>query len=319
MTHALPPAVWYNPELYQDMSGNMVYAFPTLIPLALVGFFVGYIAGMFGVGGGFLLTPVLNIFFNVPMPLAVSSALCQQSGTTITSYLKFRRYKLGEGKIGLVMVGGALMGVDAGARLLNYLKELGTLPIANNPPAATVVLEILYAIILSITIILTLREALAAMKRKTPRGDKTIPGPLAKIRIPPYIDLPRVDLYQVSVPVLAYVGFLVGLLSGLMGIGGGVAFVPILIYGYGLSIRNTAGSSLLLLFGIVVTGTIAHAWKDNMSLMLALAVLVGSSIGAQLGTISTYRLSNRKLRWGFIALLTATVGMIVVDLVRHLT
>lgn len=300
--------------LFESTSGQPVELWPAIIPLALLGLGVGFIAGMFGVGGGFLITPILNIFFGVPMPVAVGTALSQQCGTTVTTLLKYRRLKLGEPRIGLVMIGGALIGTHAGTTFLEWLKDLGRLDFGQRPPIATVALQILYITVLAFTVVLTFREAMAARKRAKPRGDTTIPGPLSKIKLGPFIDLPAVQLTHISVPVLCYIGFLVGFLSGLMGIGGGVAFVPILIYGFGLSIRNTAGSSMLLLFAIVCTGTVVHAWHGNVSLWLAVALLIGSTVGAQLGALTTYRLSNRKLRWAFLGLLVLTILMIARDL-----
>src|SRR5512143_1809047 len=100
---------------------------PVSLPLlATVGLFVGYVAGMFGVGGGFLLTPILMYGFGVPAPIAVGSALCQKCGTSIASFLKYRHLQRGEPRIDLVMLGGSLLGVDAGTRLLRYLTGLGT-------------------------------------------------------------------------------------------------------------------------------------------------------------------------------------------------
>lgn len=289
-----------------------------ILPLAAVGLFVGYIAGMFGVGGGFILTPVLNIVFQVPIEIAVGSALCQKIGTSIASFLKYQHLKRGEWRIDWVMLGGSIVGVAAGTRLLKYLVGLGNVRFGRHPPMATFVLEILYAVLLSATTWFTVREALAAMKRKVPRGDVTIPGPLAKIRIPPYIDLPDVQLKQVSVPVLAYIAFGLGMLSGLMGIGGGIAFMPVLLYGYGLSVRNAAGTGILLLFVTVVAGTIAQGWEGYVSLPLALSILIGSSIGSQLGALTTNALPNRVLRLLFAGLIAATVVMILVDLLQSL-
>src|SRR5215467_1444413 len=91
----------------------------SLPALALAGLFIGYFAGMFGVGGGFLLTPLLMYGFGVPAPMAVGSALCQKCGTSIASFLKYRQLKRGEPRIDLVMIGGSLVGVDAGTRLLH--------------------------------------------------------------------------------------------------------------------------------------------------------------------------------------------------------
>jgi len=289
-----------------------------VLPIVLVGVFIGYIAGMFGVGGGFLLTPVLNIVFGVPIQIAVGSALCQKIGTSIASFLKYRHYRRGESRFDWVMMAGSVMGVDAGTRLLKYAMSAGTLNVGKHPATGLVIIEIVYAIMLGATAWFTIKEALAAMKRVVPRGDVTIPGPLAKIRIPPYIDLPNVQLTQVSVPVMVYCGFLLGILSGLLGIGGGVAFMPVLLYGYGLSVRNAAGTGILLLFVTVVTGTIVQAHEGFVSLPLAMTILIGSSIGSQLGALTTHRLRNRSLRLMFGGLVIATVAMILWDLMSSL-
>jgi uncharacterized membrane protein YfcA len=289
----------------------------SLPALAGAGLVVGYIAGMFGVGGGFLLTPLLMYVFGVPAPVAVGSALCQKCGTSIASFLKYRHLKRGEPRIDFVMLGGSLLGVDAGTRLLAALSRSGhvRLPGGHQAPMAQVVLDALFIVILSFTAAFTLNDALRAMRRATPRGDVTIPGPLVtRVRIPPYIDLPRVNLRRVSMPMMAYLGFILGMASGLMGIGGGVLFLPILLYGFGLSVRNAAGTGVLLLFATVLLGTFEQALHGFVSLPLAMAILVGSSIGTQLGAITTSVLPNRVLRLIFGLLVTATVVMIAWDL-----
>jgi uncharacterized membrane protein YfcA len=293
----------------------------SLPALALVGLFIGYIAGMFGVGGGFLLTPMLIYVFGVPAPVAVGSALSQKCGTSIASFLKYRHLKRGEPRIDLVMLGGSLIGVDAGTRLLAYLDSLGHWRIGTGPPipAVQIVLDILFILLLSFTAYTTFRDAWEARKRAVPRGDTTIPGPLVtRVRIPPYIDLPNVQLQQVSVPMMGYLGFFLGMASGLMGIGGGVIFLPVLLYGFGLSVRNAAGTGVLLLFVTVVVGTIEQALRGYVSLKLALVILVGSSVGTQLGALTTHYLPNRILRLIFAVLVAATVVMIAWDLSRLL-
>jgi uncharacterized membrane protein YfcA len=291
---------------------------PVFLPeLALVGLFIGYVAGMFGVGGGFLLTPMLIYVFGVPAPIAVGSALCQKCGTSIASFLKYRTLRRGDPRIDLVMLGGSLIGVDAGTRLLKYLSGLGTWQIGNGAPAPAIniVLDILFIVLLSGTAAYTFHDAWQARKRVVPRGDRTIPGPLVRrVRIPPYIDLPEVQLSQVSVPMMAYLGFLLGMASGLMGIGGGVLFMPILLYGFGLSVRNAAGTGVLLLFVTVAAGTFEQALQGYVSLKLATAILIGSSVGSQLGALTTHYLPNRILRLIFAMLVAGTVVMIAWDL-----
>ena len=118
---------------------------------------------------------------------------------------------------------------------------------------------------------------------------------------------------------MAYIGFVTGMLSGLLGIGGGVALLPVLVYGYGFSIKDAAGTGILLLFATVLVGTLEHALRGNVDLRVALAILAGSSIGSQLGARATARFSNQVLRVSFAILLLCTVGAIGVDMVRSLS
>jgi hypothetical protein len=290
--------------------------------LAALGLLVGYIAGMFGVGGGFLLTPMLIYVFGVPAPIAVGSALAQKCGTSIASFLKYRSLGRGDPRIDVVMLGGSLIGVDAGTRLLKALTELGSWQIGTGAPApaVNVVLDVLFIVLLSLVAAYTFHEAWQARSSPVLRGDRTIPGPLVtRVRIPPYIDLPDVQLSRVSVPMLAYLGFGLGMSSGLMGIGGGVLFMPVLLYGFGLSAHNAAGTGVLLLFVTVAFGTFEQALHGYVSLELAMAILIGSSIGSQLGALTTHYLRNRTLRLIFALLVAATVLMIVWDLARLLS
>jgi uncharacterized membrane protein YfcA len=220
-----------------------------------------------------------------------------------------------------VMVGGSVIGVDAGTRLLKRLSELGNWQIGGGAPvpAIEVVLDVLFIVLLSGVAVYTFREAWLARRQTIPRGDRTIPGPLVtRVRIPPYVDLPEVHLARVSVPMLAYLGFVLGAASGLMGIGGGVLFMPVLLYGFGLSARNAAGTGVLLLFVTVAVGTFEQALHGFVDLKLALAILVGSSVGSQLGAVTTNRLRNRTLRLIFAILVTAAAAMIAWDLSRLL-
>ncbi len=285
--------------------------------ILLLGLFIGYVAGMFGVGGGFVLTPFMINIFGIPAAVSVGSALCQKCGTSISSFLKYRNLKRGDPRIDLTMLGGSLIGVDMGTRLLEWLNGLGKLHFGHGAamPTVQVVLDILFLVMLSWVAFYTIKDAVEARKRVIPRGDLTIPGPLVtRIRIPPYVDLPEVQLEKVSVTMMAYLGFLLGAASGLMGIGGGVIFTPILMYGFGLSVRNSAGTGVLLLYVTVAVGTIEQALQGFVSLPLSMLILVGSSVGSQLGTISTHYWSNRLLRIIFACLLVATLIVIGIDL-----
>ena len=288
--------------------------------LVLFGLFVGFVAGMFGMGGGFLLTPTLMYVFGVPAPIAVGSALCQTCGTSLASFLKYRHLKRGEPRIDLVMIGGSLIGVDAGTRLLTHLSGLGDWRIhGGHPvPAVQVVLDLLFLLLLSATALFIFQDVRRTWSQSGARGDTTIPGPLVtRVRIPPYIDLPNVQLKQVSVPMMCYLGFVLGLVSGMMGIGGGVLFMPVLLYGFGLSARNAAGTGILLLLCTVLVGTFEQALHGYVSLKLAMAILIGSSVGTQLGALTTHYLPNRCLRLILMLLILVVIGMIAGN-IHHL-
>ena len=114
-------------------------------------------------------------------------------------------------------------------------------------------------------------------------------------------------------------GFVLGAASGLMGIGGGVLFMPVLLYGFGLSVRNAAGTGILLLFVTVMVGTVEQALHGYVSLGLAMAILVGSSVGSQLGALTTHFLPNRLLRLIFAGLVTLATATAAWDLAAQLT
>lgn len=289
----------------------------SLPALTAVGLAIGFVAGMFGVGGGFILTPLLSLSFKIPMPIAVGSALCQKIGTSIGSFLKHRQYQHGELRVDFVMVGASIFGVDAGTRLLALLASLGNFTNAHGRPVSivTLTLEGIYAAMLLFAASMTLHAVRRNPQQTKPSGT----APLVRFGLPPYIALPEVGIPRVSVTVMAYIGFATGLLSGLLGIGGGVALLPVLIYGYGFSIKDAAGTGILLLFATVVVGTFEHALRHNVDLRVALAILAGSSVGSQLGARTTARVSNQVLRVSFAALLLGTVGAIGIDVVRSLS
>ncbi|HEY1586000.1 MAG TPA: sulfite exporter TauE/SafE family protein [Polyangia bacterium] len=293
----------------------------SLPALTAVGLAIGFVAGMFGVGGGFILTPLLSLSFKIPMPIAVGSALCQKIGTSIGSFLKHRQYQHGELRVDFAMVGASIFGVDAGTRLLALLASLGNFQNAHGRPVSivTLTLEGIYAAMLLFAASMTLNAVRKGQKSTTADSRQPTAGPLTRVRVPPYIALPEVGIPQVSVTVMAYIGFATGLLSGLLGIGGGVALLPVLIYGYGFSIKDAAGTGILLLFATVLVGTFEHALRHNVDLRVALAILAGSSVGSQLGARTTARVSNQVLRVSFAVLLLGTVGAIGIDMVRSLS
>lgn len=286
-----------------------------ILGVAVLGVVIGYIAGMFGVGGGFLMTPLLVVFFKVPLPIAVGTGLCQMVGTALVAFLRHQRVRQGESRFDLLMLPGSLLGVELGARALTALAGAGVATIASHTiPWVTLVVESCYALMLMFVAWNYWRHADAEI-------DVLLyvrPGPLSRIGPAPRLDLPSAHLRGVSAPVIAYIGLGLGFLSGLLGIGGGVALNPVLIYGYGFPMRQAVGTGILVLFITAVLGTVSHALRDHVCLPLAIAMLVGGTISAQLGALASRRLSGRALSRFQSVVIVGAVLAVLWDLASHL-
>jgi uncharacterized membrane protein YfcA len=279
--------------------------------IVFLGLIVGFISGLFGVGGGFLLTPLLGVLFGIPLPIAVGTGLCQMVGSSTVGALRHRKLGQGEPRVAILMIPGSLIGVWLGSHIVETLGKMGTLDIGYATlPIITTALYFAYISFLSFIAWFMFRQG---------RGNLEIleyvrHGRLLKLRIPPLIDLPNVQLRGVSTIVIAYIGLFLGLLSGLLGIGGGIVLMPILLYGVGFSFRQAAGTGVVVTLLTAVVGTVAHARAGNVDLVLALVLLVGSGVSAQFGAIGAHRFSARALRRGLGAVVLITVGIMVADL-----
>ena len=127
------------------------------------------------------------------------------------------------------------------------------------------------------------------------------------MRIPPRVDLPAARLHDVSASLLAYVGLGLGFLSGFLGLGGGIALMPLLVYGLGFPLRQAAGTGIVTLLATSTVGTLIHARRGHVSLELATVLLVGSTLSAQLGARASRSASTRTLRRLFAGLILLTV------------
>jgi uncharacterized membrane protein YfcA len=276
---------------------------------------VGLIAGMFGVGGGFLLTPLLAILFHLPLEVAIGTGLCQMIGVAVSAYLRHRRLGQGEVKLDWMMMAGSLAGVGVGAQTVTFLASKGSVVIEGHPVAwAKLVLSASYIVLLSGIAFWMARDA---RRPSLPPGAMSRPGPLTRLTLPPMTRLPRSG-HAVSAPFAGYIGLLMGFLSGLLGIGGGVALMPILIYGIGLRVHMAAGTGILVLLATSVLGTAAHARAGHVDLGMAMTLLVGSAVGAQVGATVTSRLDGQRLRGYFVYLVVLTALAVAWDLLRVL-
>jgi uncharacterized protein len=276
---------------------------PSLPWVVALGATVGFIAGMFGVGGGFLLVPLLSVVFGVPIPVAAGTGMCQMIGTALVSFLRHRHLGQGEVRFDVLMLGGSLLGADAGVRTLGALAAAGSVA---GVPVVQVVVDLTFVLFLVSASVVFWIEG----------GKPKSTAPLARLRLGPKIMLPRIGV-EVSAIVVAWVGFFLGFVSGLLGVGGGVALLPILVYGFGFPIRQAAGTGIIVLLCTAIYGTVLHALRGNVELGLAMALLVGATSTAQLGALATSRLPPAMLRRMFSGVVLVTAVAVIWDLARR--
>jgi uncharacterized protein len=254
-----------------------------------LGALTGLLSGMFGVGGGFLTTPLL-IFYGVPPTVSAASAASQVTGASVSGM--FAHYRRGgvDFQIGSVMVAGGIIGTAIGAGLFNLLTALGQID---------TVINVLYVVLLGSIGALMANESI-----QTLRAEKTGVRPAARKRRhhPLVANLPmrwrfyRSGLY-ISPLAPLILGVVTGILTMLMGIGGGFVLVPAMLYILGMSANVVVGTSLFQILFVTMATTMMHAMTTKaVDIVLAGLLLFGSVTGAQLGAQFAQKASPVKLR-----------------------
>jgi hypothetical protein len=270
-------------DIYLPIAGLSVNA----LFIVALGFLVGVLSGMFGVGGGFLTTPLL-IFYGIPPTVAVASAATQITGASVSGVMVHIRRGGVDLKMGGVMIAGGLVGSVFGAGLFRILQLSGQID---------VVIGFLYVLILGWIGGLMLKDALIA---------------LGYVSAPPPREQPRHNRWIASLPLRwrfyssgLYVsplapfalGFLAGMLTVLLGIGGGFILVPAMIYLLGMAARVVIGTSLVMILAVSAVTTIVHSLTTgSVDIVLAALLLLGGVVGAQYGALLTLRAKPDLLR-----------------------
>lgn len=245
--------------------------------IVLLGGLTGILSGLFGVGGGFLTTPLL-IFYGIPPTVAAASAATQVTGASVSGVLAHSRRKGVDYRMGAVMVGGGIVGALIGAGLFSALQSLGQID---------VVISILYVLMLGSIGVLMMREAVSALRPgllgKGPQVRKRRHHPL--VASLPYRWRFYASGLYISPLAPAILGMLVGILTMLMGVGGGFLLVPAMLYILGMSGNVVVGTSLFQILFVTMVTTMTHALTTkSVDLVLAALLLLGSVLGAQFGS-----------------------------------
>jgi len=283
-------------NIYLPIAGQSVNA---LLIIALGGL-VGVLSGMFGVGGGFLTTPLL-IFYGIPPTVAVASATTQITGASVSGVMVHMRRGGVDLKMGGVMIVGGLGGSFVGAALFRVLQSTGQID---------VVIGLLYVLILfwigGLMLIDSLRSLgyvpVTETEKPRPRHNRWVAS------LPYRWRFHASGLYISPIAPLA-LGFLAGTLTVFLGIGGGFILVPAMIYLLGMPARIVIGTSLVMILAVSAATTMVHALTTRaVDIVLAALLLAGGVIGAQYGAILTTRLKPDYLRLA-LALIILLVGL----------
>ena len=277
--------------------------------LAGVGFLVGLLGGFFGVGGGFLAGPMMFLA-GVPMNFVVGTDLAHMTGKSIVAARRHRVLGHGDIKLGLRMVAGTVPGIELGARIVEGLESSGNID---------VVIGVAYVFILIVIGSFTAWESLRAlhmvaseqMEAKDALGFQGVARRISAFRVPPLISLPESGIESISLWVILGVSFLTGLLAGFLGVGGGFIRMPMLVYILGVPTHVAVGTDL---FEVVISagfGTVTHALKGNVDILMALVMQTGAAIGAQIGATATRFFAGPRIRLFFSILPFVGAALVV--------
>ena len=269
-----------------------------------LGGMVGVLSGMFGVGGGFLMTPLL-FFIGIPPAVAVATEANQIVASSFSGVLAHLRRKTVDLRMGTVLLIGGLIGAALGVAVFNYLKSMGQVDL---------LVKLCYVVFLGIIGALMFVESLNAI-RKTRSGAKPKRRKHNWIHGLPFKMRFRTSGLYISVIPPVIVGVLVGILAAIMGVGGGFIMVPAMIYLLGMPTKVVVGTSLFQIIFVTGFTTLLHATTNyTVDMVLAVLLLIGGVVGAQIGTVIGARLKAEQLRILLAIMVLAVCGKLALDL-----
>jgi len=286
--------VWH---MYLPIAGNSV----NVLTIVGLGVAVGLLSGIFGVGGGFLMTPLL-IMFGIPPTVAAASDSNQIIGASTSGMLAHWRLGNVDIKMGVLLLVGGVIGGTGGVQLIKVLRAMGN---------ADFLISITYVIMLGGVGSYMFIESLQAMRKKPEAAEEKKPkkessyAQLLK-KLPMQMNFERSGV-EMSLLLPLLIGILVGVLAAIMGVGGGFIMVPIMVYLLRMPMHVVVGTSLFQILFTCMNVTVMQAISNHtVDFVLALLLLLGSTVGAQLGTRV-----GKKLKGDQLKILLATLVLVV--------
>jgi len=276
--------------------------------IIFIGMSIGVLSGIFGVGGGFLMTPLL-IFLGIPPVVAVGSEAPHVLATSVSGVIAHWRKKNVDIKMGIFLLSGGLVGSTVGVNLFNYLKNYGQIDL---------VIQLLFVFFLGfVGFSMAFESARTTIKQYRARGSKR-----KKLHqhswfhgLPFKVRFHRSKLYISAIPPVL-IGFVVGIMSAMMGVGGGFIMIPAMVYILGMPTSVVIGTSLFQIIFVTANATFFQSYINyNVDVVLSALMIFGGVIGAQIGVILGSRLKAEYLRGILAILVLAVCGKIFTDLV----
>lgn len=266
-----------------------------------IGAAVGFVSGMFGIGGGFLMTPLL-IFIGIAPAVAVASVPSHMAASSFSGALSYWRRRAIDPALSAVLLCGGIAGTALGVWIFALLRAIGQLDL---------IIALSYVILLSAVGTLMVLEGAQAMLRA--RSGEAVTARRARahgwiLGMPLKMRFKRSKMYLSVIPVLG-IGLLIGFLGAIMGIGGGFLLVPIMIYVLRVPTSTVIGTSMVLTLVTMVIATVLQATTNHLvDAVLALVLMIGGVVGAQFGARAGQRIRSEHLRL-LLGLLILSVGV----------
>ncbi|MBN2640175.1 MAG: sulfite exporter TauE/SafE family protein [Victivallales bacterium] len=278
----------------------------------LIGFSVGILTALFGAGGGFIITPALNIFMGLPMNLAVGTSACQVTGASAFALYEHLDRRLLGIRVAMFFGIGIPLGAYFGATQVQHLKGLADWNFNGREiDPVNIVLLIIFAVLLLLIAAWMLYDSFI-MKKQVDVTDH--PAVLSRLRIPPLFRFRTIHGGDFSIPVMIMLGLIVGFFSGMLGIGGGVIIIPILFYLVGQETKAATQTSMMLVFSAGLFSSGFHAYNGNIDYILAGALLFGALFGAKIGARIHRKISGEGLKKSFGFVVLAAWVMVIVKI-----
>jgi uncharacterized membrane protein YfcA len=290
------------------------------IYLAAVGFIIGILGGFFGVGGSFIAGPALRLV-GLDWNFAVGTDLAHIVGKSVVAAKRHRAMGNVDLRLGLIMALGTIGGAEVGAQAIQMLKRAGNVNFV-----VSIVSIVVYLAISTFMIWESLKTLLSqkGRSRGTIKGakskkDHSAFGPatraIQRLKIWPMVALPASGIRAISLWMILLVAFVGGVFSGFLGGGAGYIRMPSMVYVLGIPTHLAVGTDLFEIIISASYGTLSHAVKGNVDILIALVMHTGAAIGAQIGAISTQYFAGPKIRLAFVPLPLIGAAIVIYTMV----